>query len=337
MAKIGMMDNAYFVGRGELIGWINSTLSLNISKVEETCSGAAACQIIDAARPGSVRMDKVSFAAKSEYEYINNYKELQKSFDKLGIDKPIDVNKLIKGRPLDNMEFMQWLKAWFDRETDGAENTDYDPVARRAKNPANSRMSLNSAKGPATGGVGGNKPVRPTGSARGARASSGRQSGVAPSERSSGPPPRSSRGGGGAVTTASPGSGNNTHATQSVDRSGKVDELSAKFAEAKLEQERAERERDFYFSKLREIEILCQYLEKRNIPLVGIIEKVLYAPDEESTREVMEEAQKLFNFTLKAPPDQQPETNTPVPESEDTKTEATENETEEHGVAEEME
>lgn len=33
--KIGMMDSAYFVGRSEILAWINSTLQLNLSKVEE--------------------------------------------------------------------------------------------------------------------------------------------------------------------------------------------------------------------------------------------------------------------------------------------------------------
>ncbi|KAJ6824302.1 microtubule-associated protein RP/EB family member 1C-like [Iris pallida] len=37
--NIGMMDAAYFVGRGEILAWINSTLQLNLSKVEEA-SGA---------------------------------------------------------------------------------------------------------------------------------------------------------------------------------------------------------------------------------------------------------------------------------------------------------
>lgn len=35
--NIGMMDAAYFVGRGEILAWINSTLKLNLSKVEEVC------------------------------------------------------------------------------------------------------------------------------------------------------------------------------------------------------------------------------------------------------------------------------------------------------------
>lgn len=33
--NIGMMDSAYFVGRSEILAWINSTLQLNLSKVEE--------------------------------------------------------------------------------------------------------------------------------------------------------------------------------------------------------------------------------------------------------------------------------------------------------------
>ena len=33
--NIGIMDSAYFVGRSEILAWINSTLQLNLSKVEE--------------------------------------------------------------------------------------------------------------------------------------------------------------------------------------------------------------------------------------------------------------------------------------------------------------
>jgi len=44
--------------------------------------------------------------------------------------QPVDVNKLVKGRPLDNMEFMQWLKFYFDGRL-GCQILDYDPVGRR--------------------------------------------------------------------------------------------------------------------------------------------------------------------------------------------------------------
>lgn len=36
--NIGMMDSAYFVGRNEILGWINDRLHLNLSRIEEVKS-----------------------------------------------------------------------------------------------------------------------------------------------------------------------------------------------------------------------------------------------------------------------------------------------------------
>lgn len=35
MASVGMMDPAYFVGKVELLSWLNDLLKLNYSKVEQ--------------------------------------------------------------------------------------------------------------------------------------------------------------------------------------------------------------------------------------------------------------------------------------------------------------
>ncbi|KAK8557152.1 hypothetical protein V6N13_013428 [Hibiscus sabdariffa] len=105
-AKIEMMDGAYFVGRSKIFAWIDLTLHLNLFKVEEACSGTVHRQLMDSFHPKMVPMHKVNFNAKSECGMIQNYKH-------------IEVSKLVKGRPFDNLEFMQWVKGYCDSVNGG--------------------------------------------------------------------------------------------------------------------------------------------------------------------------------------------------------------------------
>ena len=81
------MDPAFFVGRRAILDWLNKTFETNMSKIEETASGAVACQLLDAIYPGDVNMARVRWDAKSPHEFIDNYKVIQAVFEKKGIDK----------------------------------------------------------------------------------------------------------------------------------------------------------------------------------------------------------------------------------------------------------
>ena len=130
-SAIGIMDGAFFVPKTQLIDWVNGLLEISISKVEQCASGAVYCQVIDCLYPGKVQMKKVNWGAKHEYEFVLNYKILQKAFDECGIAKHIDVDKLVRAKFQDNLEFMQWIKSFYEAHDSGSS---YDPVSRRFGN-----------------------------------------------------------------------------------------------------------------------------------------------------------------------------------------------------------
>uniref|UniRef100_A0A0R0FJC8 EB1 C-terminal domain-containing protein n=1 Tax=Glycine max TaxID=3847 RepID=A0A0R0FJC8_SOYBN len=118
-SSIGMMDSAYFVGRNQILTWINNRLHLNLSRIEEAASGAVQCQMMDMTFPGVVPMHK-----------------------------HVEVSRLVKGRPLDNLEFLQWLKRYCDSVNGGIMNENYNPVERRVKvgKDRNHKCSVKSSK-----------------------------------------------------------------------------------------------------------------------------------------------------------------------------------------------
>ncbi|CAH2285115.1 microtubule-associated RP EB family member 2 isoform X3 [Pelobates cultripes] len=89
---------------------------------------AAYCQFMDMLFPACISLKKVKFQAKLEHEYIHNFKLLQASFKRMNVDKVIPVEKLVKGRFQDNLDFIQWFKKFFDANYDGKE---YDPMEAR--------------------------------------------------------------------------------------------------------------------------------------------------------------------------------------------------------------
>ena len=117
---IGIMDGAFFVGRGELLSWLNEFLSvklfisylfqLGLTKVEQCATGAVYCQILDSIYPGTVPLTKVKWSAKFDYEFVENYKVLQQGFAKNDMKKHIDVDKLVKAKYQDNLEFQDYAK-----------------------------------------------------------------------------------------------------------------------------------------------------------------------------------------------------------------------------------
>ncbi|EDV30492.2 uncharacterized protein Dana_GF23323 [Drosophila ananassae] len=105
--------------RHDMLSWVNRHLEAQFTKVEELCTGAAYCQFMDMMFPSSVPMKRIKFRTNTEYDFLQNFKILQISFKKVSVDKVIPIDKLVKGRFQDNFEFLQWFRRFVDANYDG--------------------------------------------------------------------------------------------------------------------------------------------------------------------------------------------------------------------------
>ncbi|CAI5733250.1 unnamed protein product [Peronospora destructor] len=286
--SMSLMDGTYFVGRKEILDWINNLCGISLSKVEETCTGAVACQILDAMYPGKVQMSKVDWSANKDYEYIQNYKVLQKAFVQLKIDKHVEVDRLVRGKYQDNLEFMQWFKAFFERNASGQP---YDPVAQREKGKGGAHYTQKYGGGAALSGA----PIRRKAGAAttkvGKLPSGAPTMGVTRTAKTSTGVSRRP------VSTVVDTEAAVAAATAPLEK--ELEELMAsnetltnESGELRAMVESLEKERDFYFNKLREVEIMLQSAEESETnPLAQAVFKVLYATEEEGVEAGVEDEQ----------------------------------------------
>ncbi|RXM29250.1 Microtubule-associated protein RP/EB family member 2 [Acipenser ruthenus] len=261
----GMAVNVYStsitqetMSRHDIIAWVNDILCSNYTKVEQLSSGATYCQFMDMLFPGCISLKKVKFQAKLEHEYIHNFKLLQASFKRMNVDKIIPVEKLVKGRFQDNLDFIQWFKKFFDANYDGKE---YDPLQ--------ARQGQDATPPPDPGEQIFNLPKKP-------HHANSPTAGAAKSSPATKPSTPSSR----------PSSAKRTPATavpakDEKELEAQVTQLSEQVNSLKAAIEGVEKERDFYFGKLREVELICQEQGQDSAHLVERLMEVLYAADEQ--------------------------------------------------------
>ena len=232
---------------------------------------------------------------------------MQAAFTKNRVQRHVDVPKLIRAKYQDNLEFCQWLKAFFEHAAP-PERENYDPVAARnrgkggkvAKRHFESTAKQHTSKllptdrprpketsvGESRQGLSGSSRSRPTAI-----------SNMKENKNVNGGAKRVATGRTAPVTSTKPITSNSTSTrcakgSSDVTRGNeqalkqKNEELERKVAELELTLTSMEKERDFYFGKLRDIEILVQSHEENDtsdaVKLIKKVFKVLYATSDDN-------------------------------------------------------
>lgn len=216
--------------------------------------------------PGSILLKKVKFRTQLEHEYIQNFKLVQGAYKKVGCDKEIPINRLVKARFQDNFEFLQWFKKFFDSNYDGHT---YNALEARGNIPMGSGTASPGSHLSSSSQSFGNP----------ARAAAKPMARAPPMVRAT---PKAAGGSPNNVAGATGGIARATGATRNGTTNGtKLQELETKLSQMTVSAESLERERDFYYNKLRDIEIICQSCEDEEKPAVlQKINDILYATEE---------------------------------------------------------
>ncbi|CAB3397864.1 unnamed protein product [Caenorhabditis bovis] len=270
------------LSRHEMLMWVNDCLQSQFTKIEQLHTGAGYCLFTDFLFPDSIQLKKVKWNSRLELDWLANWKLVQTAWKNIGVEKVVPVDRLIKGKFQDNFEFLQWFKKLFDANYDGHE---YDPVAARGGEDLPSDAPPAASKAPSRMPAR-NVAAKPVTTVRSANATSAtRPSPARPTPTSRVGPAAASHSNGSRTATqvaAQPTkpAQSNVDALQLKQMKEELEEVNRQLSESDNVIASLEKERDFYFSKLRAIEVICQDNESIGNVEVSRIIDVLYETEE---------------------------------------------------------
>jgi len=124
-----------FLSKGPLLEWLNDTLDVQLDKIEQAGSGAVYCQLLHLIDPKCIKIKKVNFQATTDNHMAaqRNWKYVQEALHKFHVTKIVPVERLLKGRFQDNLEFMQWFHMFFQEHNGNEQKEAYNPLRERLK------------------------------------------------------------------------------------------------------------------------------------------------------------------------------------------------------------
>lgn len=275
------MAPAPTLSRSELLAWIQGAVGVEYTRVEQCGTGAAYCLLFEAIFPNTINVAKVVREPRNETQMMHNYKLLQQGFSRRRLTRDVNVERLIKCRLQDNLEFTQWLAGqWVEHvgeieggsaSASGSRRSSMRP-SRNVSGPGTSNVSASSTthKGPS----------RPQAAAPAGNGTSARGSRT-PSDA------RISRSASSSSSAAVPALQSQITNLQSKLSALQLQHSTLQSEYASLEQtsEELNTERNFYLEKLRDVESLCLDVQEgvlslSNTQLLEAVLEILYSTKE---------------------------------------------------------
>ncbi|KAG0681406.1 hypothetical protein C6P40_003647 [Pichia californica] len=264
------------VSKSALLEWINTSFELHYTKIEQCGNGAVYCMIFNALYPNLINISRVQKNANTDYDILINYKLLQNGFNKVQISRDVNVEKLMKCRLQDNLEFLQWFsRLWCDHNKDFTFGGTSQPNSRRTSsiglNRSNSRQSSMSSSKLSSSTIKPRIASQPTSQSTQLRSVSSNNNSINNNK---------------SINT--PINKNSQHFNSELAKlKDELKETKESLEEMTTLKEGLEIERNFYFGKLREIEVICQNISQSGdsryvstLSLIDDLKEIMYSTEE---------------------------------------------------------